>query len=357
MRICVYAIAKDEAAFVERFMAAVGPDVDVFVGDTGSRDNTVALLERYPNVTVFDCFIEPWRFDAARNAVLERILDPYDVYVSLDLDDVISSGWMQEFEQAPRANLYQYAYIWSHHPDGRPDAVYLCERIHSQGFRWVKRTHEVLQWIGAGEMKVARLEHLTINHYPDKSKPRSFNLQMLADEFAESPGDPRNAFYLGREYFFLQEYEKAAQVLLKYLSLPLAIWSSERSAAMRYVAKCCEGLDNAELAAMWYQKAAIESPEREPLIEMAEFFCRRGLYYFAFLAAKEACQIRRPPATPYLQSHYAWNGGPEHLMSFALWQLGDRSRSKKYALEAVVQDPMNRMFVENLLHYREVPHA
>ena len=357
MRICVYAITKDEAAHVARFMEAVGSAVDVFVGDTGSSDDTVSLLEQYPNVTVFDCYIEPWRFDAARNSVLERILEPYDLYVSLDLDEVISAGWLEELHAQPLANLYQYSYVWSHQPDGRPDVMHLRERIHSQGFRWVKRTHEVLQWVGHAEMKVVRLANLFIHHYPDQGKTRGFNLQLLAEEYAEHPEDPRNAFYLGREHFFMGNYPEALQVLVDYLGLPSAVWESERAAAMQYLAKCSEALGDNAAARDWYLAATMETTEREPFMALSEFYCRMGIYRLACTAAERALGIKAGPEMPYTQSHYVWNGGPEHLMSFTLWQLGEYSRSKKFAIEAAIQDPANKMFIENLVHYRNVPDA
>lgn len=44
MKVCVYAICKNESQFVERWMASMGEADAVVVLDTGSTDDTVERL-------------------------------------------------------------------------------------------------------------------------------------------------------------------------------------------------------------------------------------------------------------------------------------------------------------------------
>ena len=70
--VCVYAICKNEEAFVDRWMDSMSEADRVVVLDTGSSDATVEKLRnRGAEVTVE--VISPWRFDTARNRSLELV--------------------------------------------------------------------------------------------------------------------------------------------------------------------------------------------------------------------------------------------------------------------------------------------
>src|SRR5215467_10713693 len=99
MKIAVYAIAKNEAKHVERFVRSCdGADV-VLVADTGSTDATRQLLTESAAATI-DLNIRPWRFDDARNAALALVPPDIDICVSLDLDEVLTAGWRARIEAA-----------------------------------------------------------------------------------------------------------------------------------------------------------------------------------------------------------------------------------------------------------------
>jgi glycosyltransferase involved in cell wall biosynthesis len=68
MKICVYAISKNEEQFVERFCASAKDADLILIADTGSEDNT-AVKAAECGATVYDICITPWRFDKARDAV------------------------------------------------------------------------------------------------------------------------------------------------------------------------------------------------------------------------------------------------------------------------------------------------
>lgn len=65
-RICVYAICKNEAQFVDRWVDSMEEADQIVVLDTGSTDDTVKKLRRR-GVCVTQEEILPWRFDVARN--------------------------------------------------------------------------------------------------------------------------------------------------------------------------------------------------------------------------------------------------------------------------------------------------
>ena len=61
MKICVYAIAKNEEQFVDRWAASMSEADDICVLDTGSTDRTVEQLADL-GVRVRQEEIRPWRF-------------------------------------------------------------------------------------------------------------------------------------------------------------------------------------------------------------------------------------------------------------------------------------------------------
>ena len=97
-KVCVYAICKNEAPFVDRWMDSMSEADQVVVLDTGSEDSTVERLRaRGAEVTVER--ISPWRFDTARNRSLELVPEDADICVCTDLDEVFHPGWRAELER------------------------------------------------------------------------------------------------------------------------------------------------------------------------------------------------------------------------------------------------------------------
>lgn len=97
MKICVYAIAKNEEQFVDRWMDSMAEADWVCVLDTGSTDRTVEKLADRGAIVCRE-IIKPWRFDAARNRSMELIPPDTDVCVCTDLDEVFRPGWRKLLE-------------------------------------------------------------------------------------------------------------------------------------------------------------------------------------------------------------------------------------------------------------------
>jgi len=72
LRICVYAISKNEAHFAQRFCESAQDADLIMIADTGSEDGLPEKAELYGAVVHHIC-ITPWRFDLARNAALALV--------------------------------------------------------------------------------------------------------------------------------------------------------------------------------------------------------------------------------------------------------------------------------------------
>ena len=148
MKVCVYAICKNEEQFVRRWIDSMGEADQIVVLDTGSTDQTAELLrERGAQVTREE--IIPWRFDTARNRSLELVPQDTDICVCTDLDEVFHPGWRKALEAAwrPGTGQARYRYTWSFNPDGSEGVVFWYERSTPAGAT-VGSTRSTRCWSG-----------------------------------------------------------------------------------------------------------------------------------------------------------------------------------------------------------------
>ena len=334
MKVYVYAICKNESKFAERFMNSVRDADEVFVLDTGSTDNSVEIL-RSLGATVETQVFSPFRFDVARNASLDLAPHDGDIYICLDLDEVLCDGWRDYLEKAvaaaPKANQFSYRYVWSHNPDGSDGVVFWSEKIHRRGFTWKGAVHEVLAPKKGSTRKSGYIYGLTVEHFPDNTKSRSSYLPLLEIAAKEDPQNDRTAHYLGREYMFKGKYDLAIAELLRHLSLPSATWADERAASMRYISECYSRTGRTREAVTWALRAVAESPDtREPYLRLARAFYVLGDYAGVLYAATAALRITERKLT-YITEPDAW-GAPLHdLLSIAYYNFGLTEKAAKEA--------------------------
>ena len=121
MKICVYAISKNEEKFVSHWVNSMKEADEIYVLDTGSTDNTVNKL-RELGVNVTQKIINPWRFDVARNESLKLVPSNTDICVCTDLDEVFIPGWRKELEKqwTKNATRARYNYNWSLDENNKP---------------------------------------------------------------------------------------------------------------------------------------------------------------------------------------------------------------------------------------------
>ncbi|MGI6013824.1 MAG: tetratricopeptide repeat-containing glycosyltransferase [Oscillospiraceae bacterium] len=342
-KICVYAICKNEAQFVDRWMDSMSEADRVVVLDTGSTDDSVYRLQKR-GAFVTQLTIVPWRFDYARNASLALVPTDMDICVCVDLDEVFLPGWRALLEAAWQPDTVQasYRYVWNFRPDGTEGVVFWTEKIHKNGvFHWVNPVHEVLSYTGNTEYKMVEIPGMQLEHHADPTKSRAQYLPLLELAVQEDPHNDRNMHYLGREYMFHGNWNAAIATLLRHLAMPEAVWTDERCASMRFLARCFRELGNRETAKQWLHRAVAEAPHlREPFTEMAQLLYEEenweGVLYFT----GEAIQITERPHT-YICEAEAWGALPYDLRSLALFYTGQYVEARntvEKALQYASQD-------------------
>lgn len=344
-KICVYAIAKNEEQFVDRWYNSVKDADKIIVLDTGSTDNTVEKLKSH-NVEVYTKIISPWRFDTARNESLNLVPDDTDICICIDLDEILVEGWREKLESIwdNDTTRLRYNYNWSLDSQDNPKVNFYIDKIHSRkGYKWTHPVHEVLTYIGDKEEHFKITDDITVNHYPDNNKSRSNYLPLLELSVKENPEDDRNMHYLGREYMYYGKWNDAIDTLIKHLSLKSATWKDERCASMRFIARCYKNLHRYEEAKMWINKAIEEAPYlRDSYIEMALLHYELNNWDEVIKYCNDALKIKTHQKT-YINEIFSWNETVYDLLSIAYFNVGDFEKSLENINQALKINNSDRL--------------
>jgi glycosyltransferase involved in cell wall biosynthesis/GT2 family glycosyltransferase len=345
----VVSIAKNEEKFVRTWAESAKGADGIFLLDTGSTDNTVAIAKEC-GVTVFEQVFSPWRFDTARNYLLDS-LPPDDAWViNLDLDEVLVGDWLQTMKDAPDwATRVRYNYVWNWLEEGKRGLEYHGDKIvRRQQYRWKHPVHEVNVAINGIEQ-----HHFTdrfeIHHHADNTKPRSSYLPLLLMSVEEDPTSDRNVYYCARELFYYGQNEQASEMFQRHLTMPESKWNAERAFSMRFLAKI-----HPDKAEFWLLRACGEYPEgREPWVDLAQHYYNSSHWSGCYWAATRALAITSKEAL-YLNEATSWGFLPHDLAAIAAFRLGMHEEAAKHGKNALEFYPEDKRLLDNQYFYTSV---
>ena len=351
MKVCVYAICKNEEKFVDEWVKSMNEADEIYVLDTGSTDDTVKRLkENGVNVSVE--IIEPWRFDVARNKSLELVPLDVDICVCTDLDERFEKGWRKQLEKVWKegTNRIRYNYNWSFDEYGKPAINFYIEKIHSRkNYKWVHPVHEVLKYTGEKNEKMLTDDVITVNHYPDKNKSRGQYLELLELSVKEEPLDDRNVHYLGREYMYYGKWNECIDTLINHLNLKTATWKDERCASMRFISRAYINLNRYEEAKMWLDKAIEEAPYlREAYVEKAYIEYKFENWDNMYNLLNNALEIKKRSKS-YINENFCWDSTIDDLLSICCFKLNKFDESLLHINNAIKLNPDDERLKENKL--------
>lgn len=345
LKICIYAISKNEAHFVKRFAESAREADLIMVADTGSTDDTVEECKRN-GVTVHQICITPWRFDHARNAAIALIPRDIDVCISLDLDEVMEPGWREEIERVwIKGTTTRLSYFF----DWGAGIKFRYEKIHARhGYFWHHPCHEYPVFDKRITEVYANTEMLLVSHHPDPTKSRGQYLDLLELSVKEDPACPRNAFYYARELSFRCDWQKAIDECNRYLNLPGADWQNERCYAYRVMGRCYDALGDWTKAEASFQKSAAEAPNtREPWCELAMLYYRQQRWAESYAASMRALSIK-DRALVYTCDPAVWGHFAHDLASISAWHMGMMDQALEQAQMACIASPNDDRLRANL---------
>ena len=339
-KICVYAICKNEMKFIDRWFNSVKEADYVCVLDTGSTDGSYEHLKTL-NIISTQKFYKNFRFDVARNDSMKLIPDDAEILICIDIDEILLPGWSKLLKENWNSTTgrARYRYTWNFNEDGSEGVVFLADKIHKNNhFKWVNPVHEILEQTSNTTLTTIDLPNIKVHHLADQTKSRSSYLPLLELAVKENPENDRNTHYLGREYMFHKEYDKAIETLKKHLSLPKATWKEERSASHRYIAKCYGYKNDFSNQEKHLLLALLEfNLSREPYFDLALLYYQKKDYLKSALSIEEMLKITKRNLN-YISSPICWGALPYDILSICYYELKEYNKALFYVNKAIELD-------------------
>ena len=350
MRVAVVSIMKNEEKHVERWFNSAKDADALYILDTGSTDDSVAIAKKL-GINTFVASIEPFHFANARNMLLDMLPDDIDWIINLDLDEVLVAGWREALESVPNDGSItrpRYNYTWNWNEDGTPGLQYSGDKIvRRHSHRWKGACHEV-NVVQPGYEEKQIFCGVKIEHYADNTKSRGSYLALLALDVEEDPHNDRNRYYYARELFYRGQFEEAIKQFKHHLSMPEARWDAERAWSMRFLAK----LIPAERES-WLLKACAEySRGREPWTDLAQFYYDKQNFAGCFFAAGKALSISDKEGL-YLNEADSWGWKPHDLYALGAYNVGSYEMAYMHGLKALRLNPTDKRLQDNIKFYEE----
>ena len=344
----ICSIAKNEEKHVRRWAESAREADGIFLLDTGSSDNTIAIAKEC-GVTVFEKTYDKWSFAVARNDLRDMLPDHDAWLVNLDLDEVLIPNWREYWKNIPNnATRLRYRYIWNWNADGTPGVEYHGDKIvRRHSHKWVNKVHEVNVTREGYEEIQHFLPGFEIHHHADITKSRGSYLPLLLEDVAENPNNDRNTYYAARELFFYNRYEEATELFKRHLTMPESVWPPERAWSMRYMAKMHPGQ-----AEHWHLRACAEYPTgAEVWTDLAKYYYEKRDWAGMYFAAKRAlgCELYKGL---YLTEPDAYGWWPQDLAALSAYNLGLYKEAIHHGRIAHELNPSDERVKNNLFFYK-----
>jgi len=365
-KIIVCSIALNEEKFVRRWAESAKDADAIYMLDTGSTDNTVKIAKECGIIVIKKTF-KPWRFDVARNYLLDKIPSDIDWLVHLDLDEIIMPGWRKAFDNVDDAvTRIRYKYQWNHKqrfylPDGSDDIektlstpnneglIYHGDKIVKRfGYRYSGAVHEVnMRQKDASPEFQAFSDDIKIIHFADDHKSRNSYLPLLLIAAEEEPNNDRTQYYCARELMYKGQVEASVALFKKHIAMPEATWDAERSFSMRYIAQMVP-----KEREHWLLRAVAEYPHgREPWVDLAQHYHNTNNWHGCYYAASQALALTNK-GDAYLTEAHSWGWAPHDLLALAAAKLGMTDLAIQAGKNAISFAPEDERLKDNLYFYK-----
>jgi tetratricopeptide (TPR) repeat protein len=326
-RVCLNMIVKDEAAIIERCLAAVAAHIDCWVIlDTGSSDATPEIIESFfaergvPGRLVrgrFENFEQARNdaLDAARGSDLE-----FDWILLADADmelQVEDPTWRNRLV-GPACLLLQRSGTFAYRN------LRLLRRDHPA--RYVGVTHEYLD-LGAAPVSLNGVWFL--DHAQGSSRTVKFarDIDLLTKALEAEPENARYVFYLAQSYRDSGEPAQAIECYRRRAAM--GGWAEEVWYALFQIGVLGErlGAGDSHIVPAYLAAWQFRPSRAEPLVALAAYHRKTGdRHHLADLFARQALAIPLTSDMLFVEeSAYGWAALDEAAVA-AYW-VGDHARS------------------------------
>lgn len=308
-KICLTMIVKNESRIIERCLNQAKGVVDcVSICDTGSTDNTVAIIEDYlkKNKIPGKVHKHEWKnfghnrslsIEAAQKTLKELNFDLKNSYLLL-LDADMN---LQVDPQFTKKGLNKDAYLVMQKSDWH--ALYNVRLVRaSLPWKSVGVTHEY--WSG-GAVTQENLQTLSIDDREDggcKADKYERDIRLLVQGLKDEPNNERYMFYLAQSYRSNRDFKEANKWY--QARIDKGGWNEEVWYSMLMIGEDYDNMGDWDQALNWYLKAYQYYPRRaESLQKIANKYRHNGNHHLALMFAKMAAKVPYPKDDILFVSH------------------------------------------------------
>tara|TARA_R110000868_G_scaffold135380_3_gene347871 strand:- start:1291 stop:2730 length:1440 start_codon:yes stop_codon:yes gene_type:complete len=222
--VAVALIVKNEEALLARCLESVKDADNIYILDTGSKDNTVEIARKYTDNVYLD-YIWDDSFCDAQNHLLDKIRGKEDFILSIDADE-----FCHDFSEVRKAielgkDMIRVGMV----AEGGHRLEFGFGRLfrNSPDIYWCQPIHKHLNIPGEGE-NIGNVK-ITFGWSPAHANDPDRALRVLEKVVREEAEPGRNLYYLGREYWYKQRYSEATATLGRYVQI--SNWDAEKAEA------------------------------------------------------------------------------------------------------------------------------
>jgi len=318
---------KNEAKHIRRFYESCKDADGVFVLDTGSTDDSVALMRSMgSNVTVNETKYDKFRFDVARNDAI-ALLPKEDAWViHLDLDELLVGDWKAELSALTDATIVSYMYVFNY-VEGKPGTYFFANKVTRNGrYKFKYPIHENV-YTELPEV-VYHSQRFRIDQEQDTTKKRDYKT-ILEDAVKEYPTEEILTFYLLKENFILGNYGKCIDMATEMCKVSRSDFAMVACvvAALSFTA-----LGAPNKREEWFLRAMNINPaRREPYMNLLRLYVSEGRFGDAFWAGVSLFHINNR-RFDFIEMAEAWSKEPHALFADVCIKLGFNDVAKDHIL-------------------------
>ncbi|MEO6688159.1 MAG: class I SAM-dependent methyltransferase [Dokdonella sp.] len=326
-RVCLNMIVKNEAAIIERCLAAVVPYIDCYViCDTGSTDGTVELIRNYfdrrgiPGILPTKTFRN---FEQARNEALDAarasaLQFDYILLCDADMDLQVSRGDFRDHLSGPVYSITQRTAGGLEYPNVR-----LFRRDIEARYQGV--THE---YLNVGDLARPVLEGVSyVDHASGANRAGKFerDIELLAEGLRLEPDNARYVFYTANSHYDLGNCSEAMSWYARREAM--GGWQEEIFYSSYRIGLCLQHLGREDEAISRLLETYDRFPWRaEPLHLLALHYQRKARHRLAHWIADTGCRVLPPTAGLFVETDvYTWR--LKDIVAVSLFWLDRRMES------------------------------
>jgi len=210
MKVGISMIVKNEEALLARCLESVKDFDEIVICDTGSEDNTVEIAKKYTDKVHTDY---KWgdSFCKARNYALSKMSKDMDWVLTIDADEYLINSYEEVKEVVEKSKALAININVKSEKGGQ---VHKFPRLfkNTPEVYWVNDIHNLLNIPGGEDADITTVYGYSPAHQKDPDR----SMRILEKSLKDNPKLIREKYYLAREYYYREQWQKAIDMFDEY---------------------------------------------------------------------------------------------------------------------------------------------